>query len=120
MEGGMCHKKLKVSRGKNWSLDDRKDLLEAIKIEKKKIEDKKCDRDALRIKREAWARVMETCEKQYDHRSTQGGKWTLPKIQSQWKCMKLKAKKNAMILQLPKKEHHEKERKMVIKKCIGA
>ena len=54
---------------------------------------------------------METCEKQYDHRSTQGGKWTLPKIQSQWKCMKLKAKKNAVILQLPKKEHHEKERK---------
>ena len=31
----MCHKKRKVSRGENWSLDDRKDLLEAIKIEKK-------------------------------------------------------------------------------------
>ena len=52
MEGGTSHKKLKVSRGENWSLDDRKDLLEAIKIEIKTIEDKKCDRDALRIKRE--------------------------------------------------------------------
>ena len=52
MEGGTPHKKLKVSRGENWSLDDRKDLLEAIKIEIKTIEDKKCDRDALRIKRE--------------------------------------------------------------------
>ena len=41
----MSHKKLKVSRGENWSLDDRKDLLEAIKIEIKTIEDKKCDRD---------------------------------------------------------------------------
>ena len=49
MEGGTSHKKLKVSRGENWSLDDRKDLLEAIKIEIKTIEDKKCDRDALRI-----------------------------------------------------------------------
>ena len=50
MEGGTSHKKLKVSRGANWSLDDRKDLLEAIKIEIKTTEDKKCDRDALRIK----------------------------------------------------------------------
>ena len=86
MEGRTSHKKLKVSRGEYWSLDDRKDLLEAIKIEMKTTEDKKCDRDALRIKHEAWARVMETCKKQYGHRSTQGGKWTLPKIQSQWKC----------------------------------
>ena len=37
MEGGTSHKKLKVSRGENWSLDDRKDLLEAIKIEIKTI-----------------------------------------------------------------------------------
>ena len=58
MEGGTPHKKLKVSRGENWSSDDRKDLLEAIKIEIKTIEDKKCDRDALRIKREAWDRVQ--------------------------------------------------------------
>ena len=58
MEGGMSHKKLKVSRGENWSLDVRKDLLEAIKIEIKTTEDKKYDRDALRIKREAWARVQ--------------------------------------------------------------
>ena len=58
MEGGTSHKKLKVSRGENWSLDDRKDLLETIKIEIKTIEDKKCDRAALRIKREAWARVQ--------------------------------------------------------------
>ena len=40
MEGGMCHKKLKVSRGENWSLDDRKDLLEANKIEKKTLRTK--------------------------------------------------------------------------------
>ena len=40
MEGGMPHKKLKVSRAENWSSDDRKDLLEAIKIEIKTIEDK--------------------------------------------------------------------------------
>ena len=32
MEGGTSHKKPKVSRGENWSLDDRKDLLGAIKI----------------------------------------------------------------------------------------
>ena len=48
MEGGTSHKKRKVSRGDNWSLDDRKDLLEAIKLAIKTIEDKKCDRDALR------------------------------------------------------------------------
>ena len=52
MEGSTSHKKLKVSRGENWSLDDRKDLLEAIKIEIKTIEDNKWDRDALRIERE--------------------------------------------------------------------
>ena len=57
MEGDTSHKKLKVNRVENWSLDDRKDLLEAIKIEIKTIEDKKCDRDALRIKREAWANM---------------------------------------------------------------
>ena len=50
MEGGTSHKKLKVSRGENWSLDDRKDLLEVIKIEIKTIEDKKCNRNAPRIK----------------------------------------------------------------------
>ena len=37
MEGGMSHKKLKVSRGENWSLDDRKDLLEAIPLRTKNV-----------------------------------------------------------------------------------
>ena len=40
MEGGTSRKKLKVSRGENWSLDDRKDLLEAIKIEIKPLRTK--------------------------------------------------------------------------------
>ena len=53
----MSHKKLKVSRGENWSLDDRKDLLEAIKIEIKTIEDKKCDRDASESRQHAHFKI---------------------------------------------------------------